>query len=99
MRTIQSLLEAMENTFEDLYYFHKEFTKKLKAYNKINESFDDNHQKLLQAIDNNSNAMSGIYKNAHLQKQIDMLRKIIEQIPADVRVQYVQPHLLEILGD
>jgi hypothetical protein len=102
MRDIKSLLIGMENTYEDIYYIHQNLVKKFKEYDKLNAeqvSFDDNYRNLIATIDNNANAMSGIYKNAHIQKQIDVLRKIIMAIPADVRAQYVNPGMLVMLGD
>ena len=99
MRNIQSLLEGMENVYEDLYNIHTRYVKKLSKYERKNKDFDENHKNMVTIINNNSNAMSGIYKNAQLQKQYDMIRKIIIAIPAEVRAQYVRPELLLVLGD
>lgn len=99
MQTIESLYQGMEEVFEDLDHIHKSLVKKLTFYDKSNDEFDENHKNLVATINNNANAMSGVYKNAHLQKQIDVLRKIIVAIPPDVRAKYVTPELLLILGD
>ena len=99
MHTVSTLLATLENMGEDIEYLHKDLLDKYKKYQKNNEDFDENYKSLVSAIGYNANLMTGIYKNAHLQKQIDILGKIIMAIPPDIRAQYVTPELLDILGE
>lgn len=99
MHTIHSLLQMLESISEDLYHIHQKLIQKLDKYDENNDGFDDNHRALVAVIDNNSNAISGIYKNVHLQRQLDVLAKIITSIPPEIRAQYVHPSLLEMLGE
>ena len=101
MNAIKSMSASLESDYEDLDNIHKKLSKKFHNHvtDKDESDFDDNHRNLVNAIAQIANAKLGIFRNYKLQKQIDELLKIVQQIPADVRAEYVSPQLLEILGE
>ena len=101
MNVIKTMSQSLEADYEDLDSIHKKLSIKFHDYIKINNlsEFDDNHRNLINSIAQISNIKLGIFRNYKLQKQIDELLKIVQQIPPDVRAQYVSPQLLEVLGD
>ena len=98
-QTLFSLYESLTNMGEDVQYLHADLMEKYRKYQKNNTQFDETFKGLVNSIGYNSNVMSGIYKNAHLQKQIDNLTKIILSFPADIRAKYVKTELLAIMGE